>query len=242
MYATRSVPLLIASILIVVGICGCDLDDEILAHRGLAAWAGEDGDDDDTPEYPGEIDLAYADIQLDCYVDVLESDPEGEGTWEFTIFFEGWASDMWIEMADLGADYCEGWDDATGDPCETDGEARPGWDMVPDSYGWDAANGFWDQWLLDLPYLADIWPPEADASWIPCEVGTDLLVDFCGCDYATTECYCTQYDEYEYAGDDDDSAGDGLLDACECRVAGGSGASGLAALALLGLALLQRRR
>jgi MYXO-CTERM domain-containing protein len=241
MQAFRSVPLLVASFLLIAGICGCELDDELLASHGLAAWADENMADDDTPSYPGEIDLAYADIQIDCYVDVLEGDPEGEGTWEFTIFFEGWATDMWIEMTDLGADYCEGWDDNTGDPCDTDGEERPGWYMVPDDFGWDAGSGFWDQWLLDLPYHTDVWPPEADASWIPCEVDADLLVNFCGCDEATENCFCTQHDEFEYAGDDD-SAGDGLLDACECRADGGSGTTGIAALALLGLVLLHRRR
>ncbi len=238
MNVPRANPVVLAAIPLLCGIAGCDLEQDLRGRLDLAAEAMAD---DDTPDYVGEIDLAYADIQLDCYVDVAEGDPEGEGTWEFTIFFEGWATDMWVEMTDLGADYCEGWDDQTGDPCATDGEERPGWDMVQDDYGWDAASGFWDQWLLDLPYHSDVWPPELDASWIPCEIGADLAVDFCGCDYATDNCYCTRYEEYEYAGDDDDSAGD-LLDACECRADGGGAVPGTAALALLGLALLHRRR
>ena len=237
MQGYRSIPVLISAVLAAWAGTGCALDGGGLATHELEATA-----DDDTPVYEGEIDLAYADILVDCYVDVAEGDPEGEGTWEFTIFFEGWATDMWVEMIDLAGDYCEGWDDQTGDPCLTDDLERPGWSMVQDDYGWDAASGFWDQWLLDLDYHSDLWPPLDEESWIPCEIDTDLALDFCGCDYATDNCYCTQYDEYEYAGDDDDSAGGDIFDACECRVEGGGAVSGLGALALLGLLLVQRRR
>ena len=52
--------------------------------------------------------------------------------------------------------------------------------MADEEYGWNAAEGHWDQWELTLPYHRGIWPPEDTASWFVCEqAGPDLRVWLC---------------------------------------------------------------
>ena len=158
-----------------------------------------DDDDDGTPQYTGEIDMANALMYGECTATVPEdpTDPSvvAEGWYEFDIGVGGWAWTCWIELWDLTSPYCEGYDPATGDPCETGSYVRPGWEMDNDSYGWNPAGGFWDRWDLHLEYIADLQQADAQGSSIfICEdAGNSFETWFCCCDDYTELCYCTEF-------------------------------------------------
>ena len=153
-----------------------------------------DDDDADWPDYEGEVDLDDPVVHIECIEDVPDGSPEGRGIWELTLLVEGWASYTWVEMWSSG--YCEGYDSATGNPCVEQGQERPGWAMDPWDHGWDAELGFWDEWILDLPYHVDISSPESGNSWFSCDMGPGIEFYFCACDDYTDDCYCT--DAYGY--------------------------------------------
>ena len=169
------------------------------------------------PDYEGLIDLSGADILVDCTVDVPRCSPEGEGTWTIDIGFSGWAMDVWLQFRSEYDDYCEGFDPHTGDPCEQDWVYRPGWELDNGSYGYDEQTGFWDRWDLELPYHADIWPPDQAASLVPCEAADFFVIEICGQDdYEETYVECIEvevdgdpnFDPDGCGDDDDDTAGD----------------------------------
>ena len=120
-------------------------------------------------------------VWVGCTVDQPE-DAEGGGTGEFRFSIEvtGWAASCRAELHASDGSYCEGVDPSTGEVCVSDGTERPGWAMADEEYGWNAAEGHWDQWELTLPYHRGIWPPEDTASWFVCEqAGPDLRVWLC---------------------------------------------------------------
>ena len=156
-------------------LAGCDFD--IL---------DDDSADEDWPDYEGEIDIAGLDAMIECNAD--GGSPE-TGSWTFTVFFDGWSDWMWVEI--WGDPYCEGYDPATGDWCDTTGNGRPGWDMVEYDRGWDEELGFWDEWDLELPFDSTIWTPADGVSYFSCAMAPDIEIYFCGCDEATTLCDCT---------------------------------------------------
>ena len=141
--------------------------------------------DEDWPEYEGEIDLEMVDVDVACTPD---ADPS-TGTWDLVVFVEGWAEIFWVELWSLEDDYCEGFDSATGDPCDNDGESRPGWDMDQYDYGFDDELGHWDEWELLLGFDAVSWPPSSDESYLGCDDNLELYV--CGCDESSGACYCS---------------------------------------------------
>jgi len=151
-------------------------------------------DDDDWPEYEGELNLNDPAVAIDCIEDVPDGSPEGEGTWEISLLIDGWSSYTWVELWSNG--YCEGYDAATGDPCTEGGQDRPGWEMEPWDHGWDADLGFWDEWIIDLPYHVDIATPDSGASWFSCDMAALIEFYFCACDDYTDDCYCS--DAYVY--------------------------------------------
>ena len=156
------------------------------------------GDDDDsTPTYTGEIDMNGASLDASCTVTVPASDPGGgEGYFDHFIDMSGWAGACWTEMWDHLSPYCEGWNPYTGEVCETKGYDRPGWDMNNADFGWNSANGFWDQWDQHLLYHVT-WPPASNKSIFICEnAGSGFDTYFCCCDYATNNCYCTEFNSW----------------------------------------------
>jgi hypothetical protein len=161
--------------------------------------ADDDDDDDGTPEYVGEIDMANAMMNGQCTATVAHdpADPSviGEGWFEFVLQIDGWARDCWIEFWDLTSNYCEGYDPATGDPCETGSYTRPGWDMDNALYGWDPVDGFWDRWDANIEYIDDLAQADAQGqSTFICEdAGSDFETWFCCCDDYTELCFCTEF-------------------------------------------------
>ena len=156
-----------------------------------------DDDDDSTPTYTGTIDMDNAALYASCAATVgsVEGGPPGEGYFDFEIDVEGYAEIMWIEMWDKVSSYCEGWDPDTGDVCETAGYERPGWDMSNVNYGWNETDGFWDIWDLHLEYYQElaVAHPAGKSIFICENAGNNFRVYFCGCDYATEECLCTEF-------------------------------------------------
>ncbi len=141
-------------------------------------------DDDDYPDYDGVIDLDTAEADIVCNEDDQDY---FLGEWDALLLFDGWASEAWVEM--WSDTYCEGYDEATGNPCDADGQARPGWEMENWDYGWDEDMGHWDQWQIILPFDGETWPPAADTSYFTCDDAIEFY--FCACDDATEECFCS---------------------------------------------------
>ncbi len=158
------------------------------------------GDDDDVPPaYQGDIQMADALVYGECTatVEVDPAHPENvpEGWFEFEIELAGWAMDCWINFWDHLSDYCEAYDPDTGDPCESDGYTRPGWDMTNDAYGWDPVYGFWDYWTAYIEYFQDLATASAQGeSVFVCEnAGVDFTTEFCCQDDYTEVLYCREY-------------------------------------------------
>jgi hypothetical protein len=170
---------------------GSPADDD---HEGDDTF---EDDDDGTPEYTGEIEMDQAILTASCVatVQAVPDGPTPEGYFEFSINMEGWADFVWVELWDLTSDYCEGYDPDTGDPCETSGYVRPGWEMLNADFGWNPASGFWDYWVLYLEYIMDLAAADdAGKSIFICEnAGVNIETWFCACDIATDSCFCTVF-------------------------------------------------
>jgi len=159
--------------------------------------AADDDDDDATPEYTGEIDMSGAQLSGECDIDVpSEPGTLGEGTYHFDIELSGWALDCYINFRDHVSDYCEAYDSVAGDPCDSFGFVRGGWDMVNDDHGWDAVDGFWDSWVVEVDYLMDLMAAEAQGlSIFVCEnAGLNFDTEFCCRDLYTESVFCEEYD------------------------------------------------
>ena len=122
--------------------------------------------------------------------------PPGEGSFDMTARLDFQAELMWVEMWDKVSGYCEGWDPYTGDVCETAGYGRPGWDLqLVATEGTPGEPDFCAEWSLHLEYIVDLDQAHAAGkSVFVCEnAGNNFQLYFCGCNYATDECFCTAY-------------------------------------------------